>query len=502
MKMLQRSYGRSLSLLSLAEILVAVGAAQLRSSRNADSARFFAYDYSKHGQDWVSGSCASRSRQSPINLTAEDLLTSSGMFQYKYLPMMEPVEVINNGHTLSIDLTGLSLGGILYDGTWYNLLNINVHSLSEHTWQDKHKPLELHLVHKRYDSDKLIIVAVALDCTYSLPALERLERRKERQALLKSDQEHLAQNMALEDPSSTTPTPGMSLPTGPQYMAPTVGEPNFNAALQAFLKVEPPAVGTTAYVPKDVFSPPNLNDLMQGANFYEYAGSLTAPPCSETAIWLVRTDVLMASDKQVAYLSDAIYRTTAEFGNYREVMPLSSRSVTIRQSMMEDLPENEPTPVPPGPPQHADREYKAMKWSMDAMDIAKKSVDYVKNLDMRLRLAAQAHADALDPRRDVPPGETTMMYSTTPPLGNHMMCPKEMEDTATSMARTLAEDANEVVAQAKTDIMDTARTVAFSAANEAAKMVATGDGNPNILANAVSTPAPFVAPLPAAVFQR
>ena len=38
----------------------------------------------------------------------------------------------------------------------------------------------------------------------------------------------------------------------------------------------------------------------------------------------------------------------------------------------------------------SDREFRAMKWSMDAMTIAKGATDYVKDLDMRLRNAAQA----------------------------------------------------------------------------------------------------------------
>ena len=41
--------------------------------------------------------------------------------------------------------------------------------------------------------------------------------------------------------------------------------------------------------------------LVQGGTFLEYAGSLTAPPCSEIVTWFVRRDPLMASDDQVDF---------------------------------------------------------------------------------------------------------------------------------------------------------------------------------------------------------
>lgn len=518
MKILHKTSRRCLQVLALVDFLVVVDAAQLRSRRSEDSAKFFAYDYSKHGQEWAAGSCASRSRQSPIDLPENG--PTVGVFQYKYEPITSPVDLLNNGHTYSIDLTGLGIGGILYEDSWYNLLNVNIHSLSEHTWQGEHKPLELHLVHKKYDSDAVLIVAVAIEGTSPLPMLERLKKQQGFVQLNTSSNNgvHKANQMPMAAPTITSPgsvagipaaptiTPpgsiaGMPLPSSTVYVAPSSDEPNFSPTLQAFLKVEPPGVNMKVTVPPDALQPYNLNDLMQGSHFYEYAGSLTAPPCSETAIWLVRKDASMASDRQVLYLSDAIYKTTAEFGNYRSVMPMSDRVVSIRQGMMEDMPNNAPTAAPPGPPMHSDREFEAMKWAMDAVAIAKQSADYIRNVDMRMRNAAQAHADALAP--ELPEGSTTVT-TTLAPLGqvNYMTGVKEMESTARSMARTLAEVAGEVVQKANKDIQEQARVAALAAAREASRMVATGQGNPNILGNTVSTPAPFIAPIPPSVFQR
>merc|ERR1719201_1564739 len=91
---------------------------------------------------------------------------------------------------------------------------------------------------------------------------------------------------------------------------------------------------------------------------------------------------------------------------------MNGRQVTLRQGMLEDPPQNANKPaVVPGNPQNTDREFRAMKWAMDAMTIAKGATDYIKDLDMRLRNAAQAHADALAPQLE-PESETA---TTTDP---------------------------------------------------------------------------------------
>merc|ERR1719198_2107865 len=140
---------------------------------------------------------------------------------------------------------------------------------------------------------------------------------------------------------------------------------------------------------------------------------------------------------------------------------------------------------------------------MDAVAISKQSADYIRDVDRRMRNAAQAHADALAPRPETAQVMTTAT-TTLAPLGqvNYMTGVKEMESTAKSMARTLAEAAGEVVQEANKEIVKQARAAALAAAREASRMVATGEGNPNILGNTVSTPAPFVAPIPPSVFQR
>jgi carbonic anhydrase len=379
----------------VAELLVSGGSVVLRNDRHENSGgeQFFSYDYSKHGQEWVAGSCSSRARQSPIDLPAAVPVT--GTFAYKYNPIVSPIELMNNGHAYSADLAGLGYGGLTYENAWYNLLNINVHSLSEHTWAGLQQPLELHLVHKRYDGDALLVVAIAVDSPL-LNAQSMAAAMAPAPAAAGSALFQLNASAGAGFLNKAEQAPQYPYPAGTQYTEPPATEPGFNPALQAFLKMPPPPVNMKVRVPADSAHAYDLNSMMSGGSFYEYAGSLTAPPCAEIVTWLVRSDPIKASDKQVMYLHDAVYKTTADFGNYRSLMPLNGRVISMRQGQMEDMPPTAAPPVQmPGKPQQSDREFRAMKWAMDAMTIAKSATDYVKDLDSRLRSAAQAHANAL-----------------------------------------------------------------------------------------------------------
>jgi len=467
---------------ALAELLVVGVAVQLRSVQTKGGEQFFAYDYSQHGQDWVSGSCSSRTRQSPIDLPAQAPM--AGTFTYKYKPVIETFDLINNGHTLSADLAGLGNGGITYNNEWYNLLNINVHSMSEHAWTGQRKPLELHMVHKHYATEALLIVAVAVESATPLPP---------------PPTRFLQVNASTHGLRGAAQQPQQA-PISATYTEPPSGDADFNPTLQAFLKMEPPAVNMKAVVPASAESAFELNPLVDGADFYEYAGSLTAPPCAEIATWLVRKDVMKASDKQVLYLHDAIFKANADFGNYRILMPLNSRAVTMRQGTLEDPPKAARADVSmPGNPQQTDREFRAMKWAMDAMTIAKGSVNYIKDLDQRMRNAAQAHADALAPGLEplnidgklMGPGGTPGVGAPPPPV-MQVAPPIPMENVAQAMTAALAEAARAEVEDASKQITEQSKVLAIQAAREAAQMVASGplSGNGMAMANTVVAPPP------------
>lgn len=491
----------ALHVVTFAELLVAGGSVNLRRHEGSSSEQFFAYDYSKHGQDWAAGNCASRSRQSPIDLPTAAAVT--GTFAYKYSPIVEPFEFMNNGHAFSAELAGLGYGGITYENAWYNLLNVNIHSLSEHSWNGVQMPVELHLVHKRYDGEALLVVAIAVESPLLTGAAMAAAAAAQAQAAAMAGRAFFQLNASGYQAPLPPPPPVAPYAAGTGYLPPPANEPMFNPTIQAFLAVESPPMNMKVQVPRNYQQPYNLNLLMGGANFYEYAGSLTAPPCAEIVTWLVRQDTVKASDKQVMYLHDMIYKTTADFGNYRSLMPLNGRTVTMRQGLLEDqLPTVGPAVPMPGKPQQSDREFRAMKWAMDAMVIAKSATDYVKDLDSRLRNAAQAHANALAPQLEPlmgPNGQVVQVGGTRPPMpGMNGMptlmppaplppSPLQMQKTAETMARTLADAARQEIEDATTEISQRSKEAAMQAAAEAANMVLTGKpGDMTTLAKSAS----------------
>merc|ERR1719217_1935911 len=420
----------ALSVITAALPLAAAAAVgHLRSSVN-EAERSFAYDYSQHGNDWIQGVCSSRMRQSPVNFR-DMTMGPSGKLAYNYARMSSSFEIANNGHTLSIDFAGLGLGGITYEGAWYNLMNVNIHAKSEHTFMGLHTPVELHIVHKKFDSGDLLIVAVPV--TSAMPP-----------ALLQRSNSSLHQVPPMPAPAPG-PAPGPAFNLGPpEYIPPDDKLPNHNPTIQFFMKERLPMINQKSLAPASMFTPFNLNSLLEGGTYFEYAGSLTAPPCAEVATWMVRREAIMASDMQVAYLHDKIMEMTALFVNNRATMPLNGRPVAVRMAVRDMPPPSAPSvhlPVGPNPAQ--DRSFRAMKWAKDALKIAKASTDYIRDLDIRLRNAAEAHAEALAP--DLM--HARAMAATSPPPV-HNVGPIDMAKTAATMAGALATAAQNAIAQA------------------------------------------------------
>eukprot|EP00443_Scrippsiella_acuminata_P119972 CAMPEP_0115626940 /NCGR_PEP_ID=MMETSP0272-20121206/28607_1 /TAXON_ID=71861 /ORGANISM="Scrippsiella trochoidea, Strain CCMP3099" /LENGTH=386 /DNA_ID=CAMNT_0003063319 /DNA_START=13 /DNA_END=1173 /DNA_ORIENTATION=+ len=382
----------------------------------------------------------------------------------------------NNGHTLSADLSNQGYGGINYADAWYQLMYINVHALSEHTYAGAHEPAELHLVHKRYDSDALLIVAVPLAC------------------------------------NSPPPQGGVPLPVGAAYVAPSPVDPNFNPAVQLLLKSAPPPTMMQISVAGDEVTGPDITALLRGAPFLGYAGSTTAPPCAETVTWLVRSQPVLASDTQVRYLYDAVYASTGGRGNYRVAMPLQGRDIVPYRAVLELAPSipYDPAEAVQSGSMQTDREYRSMKWAKDALRIATASLDYVRNLDQRLHGAAQASSAALRPGSVLGPSPSpaaafaspapaalvpggggipivagaagasgTPLMAGAPGAGGTPMgagAPIAADRAAAAMAAMVAQAAKDAIKNATAQIAAEANATAFQVAHDAANMVLQGMG--------------------------
>mmetsp|Transcript_45394 Transcript_45394/g.82975 ORF Transcript_45394/g.82975 Transcript_45394/m.82975 type:complete len:491 (-) Transcript_45394:40-1512(-) len=420
-----------------------------RLTAEKQAAPFGGYDYIHQGQDWAQGSCASRSRQSPVDLLLSSA-SPSAQFLYMYTPLQSQFTIYNNGHTISADLVGLGGGGITMDGSWYNLMNVNVHAASEHTIGGVQKPLELHLVHKRHDNDQLLIVAVLFDC-HSRPTFLQGETGQ--------------------------------APQG--YMPPPDTDPNFNPSIQALLSVPPPASGGKVLSTPTPGAPLDLGALVSGGTFVEYAGSTTAPPCAEVVTWLVRRETLMVSDAQAMRLHSIIYSANFGSGNFRSVMPMNGRTTVIRNAVAEVTSAHTKVADVPDASDQPGREYRAMQWAKDALRISKSAVDYVKDLDQRELAAARARMEIYKPltatTTSIAPGPAATLSAAPAAAAATTSGPADLQAAVRSMAGLISHAANEAVANAVHEISVEARSAAFSAAKEAAEAAqsqAFRDSNP------------------------
>mmetsp|Transcript_70893 Transcript_70893/g.148300 ORF Transcript_70893/g.148300 Transcript_70893/m.148300 type:complete len:557 (+) Transcript_70893:126-1796(+) len=93
-----------------------------------------------------------------------------------------------------------------------------------------------------------------------------------------------------------------------------------------------------------------LSNFLDGGTYFEYQGSLTSPPCTERATWLVRREALKFSRSQHDQLRDRIYEATSEQGNYRAVMPLMGRTITAMSAVRGTPPPPSNSTAPGGQP--------------------------------------------------------------------------------------------------------------------------------------------------------
>lgn len=314
------------------------------------------FDYGQHGQDWVQGQCASRNRQSPIDVPRAVLAElSSGTLPVRYQAESEFL-LVNNGHVIHVDMESEGLGGLTFENVWFNLLAVNLHAEGEHTYGGERPPVELHLVHKRWDSDALAVLAIPFE--------------------------------PVEPPVTNMTNATDAIPLLPDpYVPPDPAGLGYNALLEVFTSAVP-GVGEEA----SVAVPWDLNALVAGA-YISYDGSLTAPPCSENVRWFVRQQPLQASMEQVEILRAATYRMNPQ-GNWRTPFPLGDRKLTIVQTVADEPALTAPGKVA-GPSSAMTRPEKAaLDWVADAAKQAMHSLQHMKNLDQRLRKAAVAHSDA------------------------------------------------------------------------------------------------------------
>eukprot|EP00929_Paragymnodinium_shiwhaense_P074821 TRINITY_DN38287_c0_g1_i1.p1 TRINITY_DN38287_c0_g1~~TRINITY_DN38287_c0_g1_i1.p1 ORF type:complete len:469 (-),score=81.60 TRINITY_DN38287_c0_g1_i1:79-1485(-) len=350
--------------------------------------------YAQHGSDWQEGSCASRLHQSPISLDSRLKEAPLGFFDYFYEPITDSsLTLLANSSSMTLDLakavgaSGLPIGGLRHNQALYQLQRIDIRSQSEHLIAGKRFPLELQLVHREvgvHNPGSWAIVSVLVWCEHPL----------------------------------SPPEGGLPLPP---FALPAASDMDFNVNLQTLVTNPPPqAEGGTAALGATPQTPLDLTMLLENrhlppaerkkAVFMHYSGSLSAPPCEETALWFVRRDPIFASDSQVNALAAAAFALTANKGNYRDVMPLNKRTPSpIAANYAAELsgaigmaasaaapgaaPPQPPGPTLPwGPEPRTDKELAAHMNAKVASERAASTAAYLKNLANSLAASERAYA--------------------------------------------------------------------------------------------------------------
>jgi len=196
--------------------------------------------------------------QSPIDLLRTHK-TPLDDIQFSYSDA--PFHVVNNGHTLQevepVSETTKSRypkhgqtvlhfdkdSTIVFDDDLYLLEQFHFHVPSEHTVDQKHYPMELHLVHHN-ERHEVAVVAVFME------------------------------------------------------------EGKHNPFFETFLEHAPAKVGEVSDDHNHTVNPMTL--LPERRTYYRYFGSFTTPPCSEGVIWAVMHDPIEVSAEQIQKFSTLV----------------------------------------------------------------------------------------------------------------------------------------------------------------------------------------------------
>jgi len=169
--------------------------------------------------------------QSPINIAGTTVDANLTALATNYQDV--PINLFNNGRT--VEFTYQAGSALTVDGVEYGLAQFHFHTLSEHTVDGDHFPMEIHLVHQSADGS-LAVVSV----------------------LVKEGAE--------------------------------------NAFLKNFSD-DYPATTVDVYQTTDMVNIADL--LPSDMSYYTYSGSLTTPPCSEMVSWFVMKTPVEASAAQI-----------------------------------------------------------------------------------------------------------------------------------------------------------------------------------------------------------
>ncbi len=117
------------------------------------------------------GMCKSGVSQSPINISKKVTVETDDLAPIKFNYRTGASEVLNNGHTVQVNVQGGSM--ITIDGIDFSLKQFHFHTPSENQIEGKNFPLEAHFVHASEDG-KLAVVALMFEDGKENPVLKKI----------------------------------------------------------------------------------------------------------------------------------------------------------------------------------------------------------------------------------------------------------------------------------------------------------------------------------------
>jgi len=182
--------------------------------------------------------CETGSKQSPIDLPVQELNLHRETVEFHY--RTSELHEMNNGHTVQVShKTGCH---VALNKRVYNLRQFHFHEPSEHHFDGKAFPMEMHLVHQD-ETGHILVIAVMMEIGPEHPVLKNL------------------------------------------------------------LDWLPDQIGKEVSVPLKVSF---RKILPSSTEHYSYYGSLTTPPCSEGVQWLVLTTPIYISEGSLKKFLDLI----------------------------------------------------------------------------------------------------------------------------------------------------------------------------------------------------
>jgi carbonic anhydrase len=322
--------------------------------------------YDKNGIEWRDGMCYSRERQSPINFDTHLMDPATEILKYNYEPLRNiQLQMTVRQGLMFVDTSHLQVGSVVFNGMYFPLVRIDFHVGSEHLLKGKRYSMEIQLVHRNVDDPmKQLIIAVPVwSEDYPQPADIPLNLFLKRRLGL--------------------------------YYPPKWTELDHNPQLQHFLTVRPPAYeGQIVNVVIPFAEPLDLASFVQdpvipeSATYIQYSGSLTTPPCSDLTTWFVRRHPMVASSAQTKTFAESIYRLTNNRGNFRAVMPVNARPLSVYRAQWVPYVQLGTKPLPLGPNSRTDGEYQAAKLAEQAHTLSTDSLDYMADFADRLEASA------------------------------------------------------------------------------------------------------------------